>query len=275
VRAAGHEGLVARLAFYVDQGAGAPVVFVHGAWMDHRYWEPQREEVAAHYRFIAYTLRYHGTAPWPDDGRHYSTATHLADLTTFIGRLNAGAVHLVGLSMGGRLTTLVATEHPDLVRSLTVLEPPLDGLLDDLPEVQPVRDEWRQAFERMRGAAQAGEAIRATRLFYELANDQGPGALDAQQEPFRQMVLDNARTVPLALSVPPPVLSRTALGGVKAPTLVVGGELSPRSRALINDVIVQCIPGSRLVVIPEAAHLMSYQNPAAFNDALLEFLARQ
>jgi hypothetical protein len=60
--------------FYVDQGAGAPVVFVHGAWMDHRYWEPQREEVAAHYRFIAYTLRYHGTAPWPDDGRHYSTA---------------------------------------------------------------------------------------------------------------------------------------------------------------------------------------------------------
>jgi pimeloyl-ACP methyl ester carboxylesterase len=123
--------------FYVDQGAGAPVVFVHGAWMDHRYWEPQREEVAAHYRFIAYTLRYHGTAPWPDDGRHYSTATHLADLTTFIGRLNAGAVHLVGLSMGGRLTTLVATEHPDLVRSLTVLEPPLDGLLDDLPEAQP------------------------------------------------------------------------------------------------------------------------------------------
>ena len=35
------------------------------------------------------------------------------------------------------------------------------------------------------------------------------------------------------------------------------------------------IPGSRLVVIPAAAHLMSYQNPAAFNEALLDFLARQ
>jgi hypothetical protein len=32
------------------------------------------------------------------------------------------------------------------------LEPPLDGLLDDLPEAQPVRDEWRQAFVRMREA---------------------------------------------------------------------------------------------------------------------------
>src|SRR5262249_43152174 len=38
------------------------------------------------------------------------------------------AVHLVGLSMGGRLATLVALEHPDLLLSLTVLEPPLDDL---------------------------------------------------------------------------------------------------------------------------------------------------
>jgi len=59
------------------------------------------------------------------------------------------------------------------------------------------------------------------------------------------------------------------------PTLVISGELSPRSRILIDEIIVKYIPGSRLVVIPAAAHLMSYQNPAAFNEALLDFLARQ
>jgi pimeloyl-ACP methyl ester carboxylesterase len=182
--------------FYVDQGAGIPVVFVHGAWMDHRYWEPQREEVAAHYRFVALTLRYHGTGPWPDDGRHYSTPTHLGDLTAFIRWLNAGAVHLVGLSMGGRLATLVALEHPDLLRSLTILEPPLDDLLDDLPEAEVVREEWRRRFEALRAVAQAGEAIRATRLFYELVNNQGPGALDTQPEPLRQMVLDKCEDGP-------------------------------------------------------------------------------
>jgi len=119
---------------YADQGVGTPVVFVHGAWMDLRYWEPHRAAVGAKYRFIACTLRYHGTGVWPDDGRHYSTATHLADLTAFIRQLNTSPVHLVGLSMGGRLATLVALEHPDLLRSLTILEPPLDDLLDDLPE---------------------------------------------------------------------------------------------------------------------------------------------
>jgi pimeloyl-ACP methyl ester carboxylesterase len=104
---------------YIDDGVGTPVVFVHGAWMDLRYWEPQREGVAAHHRFVAYTLRYHGTAPWPDDGKNYSAATHAADLAAFIHQLNAGPVHLVGLSMGGRLATMVALEHPDLLRSLT------------------------------------------------------------------------------------------------------------------------------------------------------------
>src|SRR5215467_5764984 len=99
--------------------------------------------------------------------------------------------------------------------------------------------------------------------------------LDVQPEPFRQMVLDNARTVPLALSARPPTFSRAILNSVKAPTLVVGGEQSPSSLTWINNVIAQNIPSSRLVVIPKAAHLMSYQNPTAFNEALLYFLAQQ
>jgi pimeloyl-ACP methyl ester carboxylesterase len=55
----------------------------------------------------------------------------------------------------------------------------------------------------------------------------------------------------------------------------VGGERTLQYFALINEVVVQCIPGSRLVVIPQAAHLMSHQNPVAFNEALLHFLAQQ
>jgi pimeloyl-ACP methyl ester carboxylesterase len=184
-------------------------------------------------------------------------------------------VHLVGLSSGGRLVTLVALQYPDLVRSLTVLEPPIDEVLGDLPEVQPVRDEWRKAFEPIRTAAQAGEAIQAAKLFFELANNQGAGAFDIQPEAFRQMILNNARTVPLQLSAPRPLaISYATLRGVKAPTLVVGGEQTPRYLALINEVVVQYIPGSRLVVISKATHLMSHQNPVAFNEALLHFLAQ-
>jgi pimeloyl-ACP methyl ester carboxylesterase len=263
--------------FYVEQGVGIPVVFVHGAWMDLRYWEPQRQAIAAQYRFVAYNLRYHGTAPWPDAGQHFSMATHAADLAAFIRGLNRGPVHLVGLSSGGRLVTLVALGQPDLVHSLTVLEPPIDELLADTPEGQRVRDEWIKAFEPIRTAALAGDAVRAAKLFFDLANNQGSEAFDKQPETFRQMVLDNARTIPLQLLAlrDRPEISRNKLSRLKVRTLVVGGEQSPRYLSLINEVVAQCISGSRLVVVPRATHLMSHQNPGAFNEELLNFLAQQ
>src|SRR5262245_20510150 len=80
---------------YMEQGAGEPIVFVHGAFSDLRVWEPVREEVAKRYRFIAYTQRYFGTEPWPDDGKNFSIQTDADDLAKFITSLNAGPVHLV------------------------------------------------------------------------------------------------------------------------------------------------------------------------------------
>ena len=89
------------------------------------------------------------------------------------------------------------------------------------------------------------------------------------------MILDNAKTVPLLIAAPAtPAVSCATLGGVKVPTLVVGGEQTQRYYSLINEVVVRCLPGSRLVSIPQATHWMSIQNPAAFNEALLRFLSQ-
>jgi pimeloyl-ACP methyl ester carboxylesterase len=56
------------------------------------------------------------------------------------------------------------------------------------------------------------------------------------------------------------------------PTLVVGGEQTPTYFSSVNKAVVRCIAGSRLVIVPRANHIMSYQNPEAFNEALLRFL---
>jgi pimeloyl-ACP methyl ester carboxylesterase len=185
-------------------------------------------------------------------------------------------VHLVGISYGGVVATLVALEHLDLVRSLTVLEPGLVSLLADVPEAKPEIEARRKAFEPIGTAAKAGETVQAAKLLFESVNNQGAGAFDKQPEAVRQMILDNARTVPLQIAAPaPPAVSCARLGGVKAPTLVAGGERTRRYYSLINEVVVRCIPGSRLVTIPKATHPMSIQNPAAFNEALLQFLAQR
>jgi pimeloyl-ACP methyl ester carboxylesterase len=260
---------------YIEQGAGAPVVFVHGSFSDLRFWEPQREAIARRYRFIAYTYRYHGTTPWPDAGKDYSVATHAADLAAFIRELNAGPVHLVAISSGGRLAALVALEHPKLLRSLTLAEPALGALLANIPEGKAALGDRRKAMAAVRGAVKAGDAVQATKLFFESVNNQGAGAFAKQPEAVRQMILDNARTVPLSLAAPrPPALSCATLGGIKTPTLIARGEQTLRFFSLISEVAARCVPGSRLVTIPNATHPMSIQNPAAFNEALLQFLSQ-
>lgn len=261
---------------YIEQGVGAPVVFVHGAFSDYRYWEPQRQAIAKQHRFIAYTYRYHGTTPWPDEGQQYASATHAADLAAFIREVNSGPVHLVGFSLGGLLATLVVSDHPDLVRSLTLIDPAIAALLGDIPEAAPLVEDRGTAFGRIGAAAKAGDAAQATNLLFDWVNNQGAGALDEQPEALRQMVLDNQRTVPVLLSAAPaPAVSCATLGNVKIPTIVVGGEQTRRYYSLINEVVVRCIPGSRSVLIPEATHFSSYQNSSAFNETLLQFLVQR
>jgi pimeloyl-ACP methyl ester carboxylesterase len=170
----------------------------------------------------------------------------------------------------------VASDHPELVRSLTLAEPAIGALLADLPEAKLALDDRGKGMAPIVAAVKAGDSAQAVKLFFDWVNNQGAGAFDKQPESLRQLILDNARTVPLFLSAPqPPAISCTTLGSVKAPTLVVGGEQSRRFYSLITEVVVRCIPGSRLVIIPMATHPLSHQNPAAFNEALLQFLAQR
>jgi pimeloyl-ACP methyl ester carboxylesterase len=128
---------------YIEQGTGVPVVFIHGSFSDLRIWERQRPAVAQSYHFIAYNQRDHGPEPWADAGQHYAVATHAAHLAPFLGALQAGPVHLVAHSSRGVIATLVALDHPDLVRSLTLAEPAIGTLLAallfvDRPSRRPV-----------------------------------------------------------------------------------------------------------------------------------------
>jgi pimeloyl-ACP methyl ester carboxylesterase len=260
---------------YVDEGKGTPVVFVHGALSDLRFWEPQRQAVASKYRFIAYTYRYHGTEPWPDEGKNYSGATHLADLVAFLKGLKAAPVDLVGLSYGGSLAAQVAANHPELLRSLTLAEPGLFSLIVEKPEAKPALDAFSKGFQEVATVLKAGDPEGALRKFYALVIGTDPEAFDKLPAPARLMFEENSRTLPLLFSGELPPVTCDALSKVTLPTLVVEGERTPVFFSEVDKAVVACIPGSRLVKIPGASHTMSAENAAAFNEALLEFLAKR
>lgn len=259
---------------YIEQGSGSPVVFVHGAVGDYRYWEPQREDIARKFRFISYTQRYHGTGTWPDRGSEYSAATHAADLSALIQELNAGPVHLVGLSYGGTVAAMVAREHPRLVRTLTLAEPGLFGLLAEVPEGKPILEEVGKTFARLAETVKAGDFVGATRMLVAWVNNLSEADFDRLPPVLRRMLEENAHTLPLLLESPPVLdLTCASLGTIKTPTLVVRGQQTPRAFSATNERVLACVPGSHPAVVPKAAHTMSYENPAAFNAAVLQFFA--
>jgi pimeloyl-ACP methyl ester carboxylesterase len=68
---------------------------------------------------------------------------------------------------------------------------------------------------------------------------------------------------------------RAALGAIRTPTLLIAGADDPATTVEVMRALQQGIAGSRLVEIPQAAHLVNIEQAARFNAALVEFLDAQ
>ena len=261
---------------YIEQGSGEPIVFVHGAPHDLRAWEPVRDAIAKKYRFIAYTQRYFGTKPWPDEGKNFSIATHADDLAKFITSLNAGPVHLVGWSHGGLVSVTAALSDPSLVRSLILYEASVISVLSpESPEGKIAREDRAKMIGPSVAVAKAGDFTKAAKLLQEAAFQLRPGEFDSLPEDLQTVLLDNARLVPLLLAAPPPpVITCDMLKDFTRPTLVMRGEKSRAFFTLISEAITKCVPGARQVILQNVNHDAPWRDPAAFTAAVLEFLLK-
>src|SRR6266853_6239248 len=106
--------------FYKESGSGPEtIVFSHGLLMDHTMLEPQRAAFEKQYRVIAYDHRAQGQSQ--DPGRGYDMSSLADDAAMLIRGLNAVPCHFAGLSMGGFVGMRLASHHPDLIRTLTLI----------------------------------------------------------------------------------------------------------------------------------------------------------
>ena len=117
---------------YREQGAGEPVVLVHGA-SDLRIWDHQEAAVADAFRCIAYSRRYARPNADIEPGVDDQMLPHVEDLAALLNALGAAPAHLVGHSWGGFVALLTAIRHRNLVRSLVLVEPPVISLFVSTP----------------------------------------------------------------------------------------------------------------------------------------------
>ncbi|MCP3404839.1 alpha/beta fold hydrolase [Bradyrhizobium sp. CCGB01] len=259
---------------YIELGQGTPVVLVHGTLEDYRTRDGQLDALSKGYRLISYSRRYHYPNEWPKDATDFSVTIHATDLAAFIKALNLPPVHLIGHSYGAFIAFLVARDHPGVIRSLTLGEPPMMPLLKTTPE----------------GDALLAAAITrsiATGEAFKQGNDEegvrrfvngvlGEGSYEKLPPPVLKRVMDNARELKGESSsrdLFPPTTCED-VQKLKAPTLLLDGERSPKMFRVINDRLEHCLPSVERATIPAASHQMEVENAQAFNEKVLEFIAK-
>ena len=258
---------------YVEQGTGDTVVFVHGAVGDWRSWEGVRPLIAEKYRFVSLSRRYHYPNAWGDDGRNYSMPQHVEDVAAFVRALNAGKVHLVGNSYGGRLAGYIALKYPELLRSVVLGEPSI--IAPASAEGKAALVEFQKDVAKSSAAAKAGDAMQAAILLYDAVIGEA-GAFQKIPPVRQQRWLDNAHTVPPmhvgAGAIP---VTCEQLGVLKVPALVVMGENTRANFRYGNETALDCLPrNSESAVIPNAPHPWQVVNPEAGARAILAFVAK-
>lgn len=256
---------------YIEQGMGDAVVFVHGGNTDFRSWVPQMQPFVQRYHVISYSRRYHFPNSGAEQASGYFAAEHRDDLAALIETLGLAPAHVVASSYGAYITLLFARARPELVRSLVLGEPPVPMLIGPAVNQEFMRDiePIRQAFER-------GESEQAVRMFMDARV--GPGGFDRFPAPARQMMLDNIPEFRLEVSTSPDqyfiAFDCDDAKAIHKPTLLVTGAESPVFLHQMTDALERCLPDTEKTTIPRASHGMHNQNPQAYNESVLAFLAK-
>lgn len=132
---------------YTDEGAGTPVVLLHGLGVtSHLQWRAggQIAALSKHYRVIALDARGHGRSDRPHDPKQYGNEMS-KDLARLLDHLNIAKAHVVGYSMGGFIALNFAVTHPDRVLSAAVCAA---GWVQPTPDNLAFSEGVAQDFER-------------------------------------------------------------------------------------------------------------------------------
>lgn len=235
---------------YIDEGAGDPVLLIHGFasnlqvnWVGTQWVDAL---VKAGYRVLAFDHRGHGQSDKIYDPARYTIGDMAADALALLDSLGIARADIVGYSMGARVGAFLAIEHRESVRSLVI-----GGMGGRLFEGAPKSEEIARALEAPSRDDVTDPYARTFRVFADATK----GDLKALAAVIRSPRLP---------------LTREKLGSISCPVLIVVG--SEDNVAGDPEVLAAAIPGARAVSIEGRDHNRCVGDKN-FKQAVIDFLA--
>lgn len=256
----------ARLS-YLERGRGSPVVFSHGYLWSGRMFDAQVAALESRFRCIAFDHRGQGQSEVTESG--YSMDELTEDALELIQSLGAGPCHFVGLSMGGFVGMRLAARHPELIRSLSLLE----TSAGPEPLLNVVRYRALGAVVKATGIRPVAGAVMRAMFGRKFLTDSSRSALRAEQ---KRLLLGNS--LQGMLNALRGIMERPGIEGelssIRCPTLVIVGDQDVATVPAKAQRIHALIAGSRLVVLPGAGHTSTVEEPELVNATLIPFIDR-
>lgn len=237
---------------YTDEGAGEPVLLIHGftASIGPQWRQPGIiAALAPDYRVIALDNRGHGQSGKPHDPQQYGREM-VEDSIRLLDHLQIETAHVVGYSMGGYITHKLLTLHPERVRSAVIAGA---GWVSDVEGERSFLTELADALDR-------GEGL--TPLIKRLTPADRPPPSEEQLKTMNQMamLINDSKALSAVirgmegLQIPEEVVKQNA-----TPALALIGEVDPIRQRV--DQMAAVMPNLEVVVIPGTDHMTAFRSP--------------
>ncbi|NNG15293.1 MAG: alpha/beta fold hydrolase [Gemmatimonadales bacterium] len=246
-----------------ESGRGHPVLLIHGFPLDRTIWRHQIDHLHG-FHCIAPDLRGMGTSDCPTGG--YSIASYAEDLAAVLDRVGHARASICGLSMGGYIALEFVRQFRSRVSALVLMD----------TRTGADTEEGRQGRDRMaERARQEGVGPIVEELMDKLLGAESRSKTETVVEPLRRMM----RATPLVGFLGALAAMRDRRGYAEVletlagiPTLVVVGEEDRLTPPSLAEALAAAVPGARLMVVPNAGHLVPMEQPETTTGILGEFL---
>jgi pimeloyl-ACP methyl ester carboxylesterase len=242
-------------AHVAEAGEGEPVVLLHSGAGEGRDWRRFMAELPAGYRCAALDFYGCGRTPsWPGPGA--LTIDDQAQLAATLARGIGEPVHLCGHSYGGAVALRLAVTHPELVRTLSLVEPQCYPLMRETGD--PLYEVSKSAWESFCAAIERGEPERGWRQFIDYYS--GAGFWDRLRPEIRAGFVATSPIERWAVLFSNP----TTLDDVRRlrmPTLVLCGENTTEPESRMCQLVAGAAPHGTLAMLPAAGHMAPITHP--------------
>ncbi len=253
--------------WYEDTGGdGDTILFGHGLLWSGRMFADQVEYFRDRYRCVTIDFRGQGKSEVTESGYDMDSLT--LDTVELIRKLECGPVHYAGLSMGGFVGLRLALRHPDLLKSLTIIE----STSEPEPKENLFQYKTLNFIGRWFGFGLVAGRVMPIMFGEKFMTD--PDRAEVREHWKRELIANRRIGTSRAVRG---VIEREGvydrLGEIDTPTLIIIGDQDTATIPVKSERMHAGIAGSKLVYIEGAGHSSTIEEPAQVNAALEQFLA--